>query len=235
MNLFTKVNPLSVILIVVGAEPTLSTKPGSAWWKKINPLGGLICVIQLVLIIFGYLNEQERVGVRDHYTNNILRITIIYKQTFTVCQPFVFVLAKLCKIRRVEMLNLKMQHFDRLISSWKHPGQHKKFKESLKIMEEINSRWKLIAALSLVVGEVINIFIGAYYILKTTGIAATFETFYFYQVAVVHFVACAFDIGITLTGVKMRLHMVLELQRSVVREISMDECQKMKVRELFVQ
>lgn len=217
-------HPLSLILLLAGTEP-IHEAHQVPLWKKLNKIGLVFCVLQLVLTILGYGKESRRAGVIDNYTNNIMQVSIINKQMFTIVLPYVYVLTKLYHHRHLHLFHSRLGQFDALIRA----GEIKGLVETLQKMHEASWVWNLIAALSLVVGEVVNIAIGAAYIYKTTLSEPQFETFYFYQVTIVNFVGAALDISVKLNGLKMRLHLLLELEREIVKDIVRGELEKRRI------
>lgn len=231
MNLLRSFRPLSLILLLAGTEP-IHEGPQSAWWKKLNRIGLFFCVLQLTFTLLGYAKESERAEATAHFRNNINRLTILQKQWFTISVPVIYILTKFYHLRHLELFHSRLARFDALlrVGSGKHQMDSRR---ALKRMEEASWRWNVIGALCLIFGEVLNFSIGAAYIYATTQRPPEAITFYFYQVTVVNFIGTAFDIGIKLNGVKMRLQLLLDMQKLIVRDIVKVELEKRRISVLF--
>lgn len=221
-----KFEPLSLILLFAGTDPIYETKRRT-WWQKINILGLVLCVVQLSLTIVLYYEELKRGKVVEIYTNNIMRITIVHKRMFTIIIPFIYCFSKFHHVQELELFYSKSLRFDELIriagAAWKHQLD---FGESVKRVHRINHRLNVVYGVLLIVIEVVNIWIGVFYILRTTKAAPQFTTFYFYQMSVVIFVGAAFYIFIQLKSLKMRIELLLALEGCIVRDITRMELEK---------
>lgn len=230
MSLFPT-NPLSFILLVAGTDPIHETLQTS-WWKKINIIGFPIAIIQFAMTISGYIKENKRAGAIEHFSNNIMRITILNKQLFTIVIPFVYILTKFFHIRFLEQFYSKLAAFDQLlcVKSRKHQIN---FERDVKEISKISFRLSVLGVFSLVVLEVIMVYVGILYIQSTSEKSPEFKIFYFYQLTVVNFLGNAFDITIKLNGLQMRLGLLVELQSNILKDIVRSEMEKKKVEVVF--
>lgn len=226
---------LSLILLFAGSDPIYERKRRNLW-KKINILGLILCVVQLTLTLVLYYQELKRGAVVEIYTNNIMRLTIVHKRMFTIIIPFVYCFTKFYHWQELELFHSKSDRFDELIriagASWKHQMD---FGESVRRVHQINHRLNVICGLVLIAIEVVNILIGVFYILRTTKSTPQFHTFYFYQMTVVVFVGAAFYITIQLNSAKMRIDLLLALERCIVRDITRMELEKRRLGMAFAE
>lgn len=222
-----KVDPLFVILLLAGTEPLHETRQQS-FWKKINKVGFFLCIAQNIFTVLGFFYERDRPAAITTYNNNVQQISIQYKQFFTITQPFVYLVGKVLHLRFTELFHLSLTRFDDSLRS----GTQKyglNFNIAVKRTHEITMRLNTIASLILVVGEIINIWIGVIYVKRTTFGTPHFRIFYFYQVTVVNFVASAFYIGIKLNDIKMRLQLLVQLEKEIVKEIQSVESERNQI------
>lgn len=218
MNLLQR--PLYLILLLAGTEPIHEEASRTqGWWYKINKFGIVCSICQTTLTVLGYVKESVRTGATAHFSNNIMRATIINKQLFTLVIPFVYIFTKFYHMHHLEAFHRKTRHFDLLIrsaGSWRHQLL---FQGELARIERTTRHWGRFAVVALVLGEVVNICIGALYIYRTTDEPPLAATFYFYQMTVVNFIGAALDIGIRLNGLSRRMQLLLRYEQSILREI----------------
>lgn len=226
-----KFDPIYLILLLAGTEP-IHESPKTSWWKKLNKIGILFCIIQLTLTILGYIKESGRSGATGHFTNNIMRLTIINKQMFTIIVPILYNGTKFYHLKELEMFHQKVSQFDEMIRITSRKIEHR-FKGDLERIQKTSDRLRILSAVLLILGEALNIWIGAVYIIRTTKEPPQVVTFYFYQVTVVNFIGAALDIGIKLSGVKWRLQLVVDLEKKIVKSIVKKELDKKGIRLLF--
>lgn len=224
-------DPLFIILLLVGTEP-IHERRQTSWWQKINLFGLICCVAQLTLTVFGFFEESARREATEHFKNNILRLTILYKQIFTVVQPFLYLFAKILRIRCLELFHERISRFDNLISvtSSRLPVS---FKQAVERIRKVSARLKLTSAFLLAIGEVLNVTIGVFYTIRTSDTPLQVKIFYFYQITVLNFVGTAFHIVIKLTEVKMRLQLLVDMEKGILRDIVMAELEKSQISVMF--
>lgn len=214
-------NLLSVILLLVGAKPFHETCRGSRW-RKINPIGLLFCIGQLAITTLGFTKERERSGATGYYKNNIIVVTVVYKQFLTLLLPFLYVIGKLLRIRQLELFHVKTAQFDRAIcrESWNYRFN---FPEAVQKLKESSRRLSFLAGLSLCFGEVGIIYIGAVYSIRTTDTTPKADLFYFYQVTILIYLGCGFYNGILLNDLQKRMQLLVEMEKSIVEDIIVKE------------
>lgn len=195
-------------------------------------MGLFFSLLQLSLTSFGYYTESRRSSAMDHFSNNIMRVTVLQKQVFTVIVPVVYNLTKFFHLRPLEWFHAKTATFDDMIrrGTW---TQQMNGGRTVDHMQDVTHRLNYAAVLFFVVVETVNLIIGYIYTRDTAQANPGVAIFYFYQVTIVNFLGTALYIGIRLNGIRMRLQVLLELQRSILRDITRMELEKRRICVLF--
>lgn len=231
MKLSPTFDPLSLLLALSGTYPIHETRQRS-WWRQIHKIGFLFCLVQLWLTFMGFRKESRRSGAVEHFANNIMRLSVLNKQFFTLLVPVVYILTMFLHIRSLQRFHSRTADSDDLVRSdtW---TQQMNYGRSVVRIQEISTRNSNIAVLLLLVGVLLNMWIGFVYTRETTGTAPEALSLYFYQVALLNFVGTALHIGIRFKGIGMRLQLLLDMQRRILRDITRMELERMRTGNVF--